>query len=338
MRGQVAIKLSQLGLGLPTLHTSINISRFTPKLSRRYLSTFNKKKNTALVIWGINLTSTVGEKFSLQELKMIQFPPYQYSVVIGLLLSDGWLTFSNVRAKNARLGFKQSVNNMSYVSFVFFLLSHYCSSMPSMSKGRVRGDKLEHYFYFVTRSLSVFTGLHSIFYVNKVKVIPNDIYNLLTPVALAHMIMGDGSAERHGLILCTDSFTIPDVIKLINVLIIRYQLDCAFRLHTPTQPRIYIKEGSMAKLRAIVEPYMHHALMYKLNNNLVDKEGNPVKNKKNNKVKVLDEAGGLVYNFPSVTECALFFNVDRRTINRRTFTGSFMKFKGKNLKFEFDVN
>lgn len=60
--------------------------------------------------------------------------------------------------------------------------------------------------------------------------IPQNIYDLLTPVALAHFIMGDGTATRHGLILCTNSYSIEDVVKLMNVLIIRYRLDCTIRL------------------------------------------------------------------------------------------------------------
>jgi hypothetical protein len=109
-----------------------------------------------------------------------------------------------------------------------------------------------------------FTELYYLFYSKGVKVIPENIYELLTPVALAHFIMGDGSGNRHGLLLCTDSFTIPEVVKLINVLIIRYQLNCTLRFHSPTQPRIYIREGSMRKLRGIVEPYMSCYMLYKL--------------------------------------------------------------------------
>jgi hypothetical protein len=41
------------------------------------------------------------------------------------------------------------------------------------------------------------------FYLNGVKIIPENIYDLLTPEALAHLIMGDGSAKSHGLILLT---------------------------------------------------------------------------------------------------------------------------------------
>lgn len=71
------------------------------------------------------------------------------------------------------------------------------------------------------------TELRSVFYLNGVKILPFDIYNMLTPVALAHMIMGDGSSQRHGLTICTDSLTLKDIVRLINVLIIRYRLVCS---------------------------------------------------------------------------------------------------------------
>jgi len=35
---------------------------------------------------------------------MIKLPPFQYSVIVGLLLSDGWLIFASATNKNARLG------------------------------------------------------------------------------------------------------------------------------------------------------------------------------------------------------------------------------------------
>lgn len=124
---------------------------------------------------------------------MRKLPPYLHSVVIGLLLSDGWLTLPNPHCKSARLGFKQSLARSNYVWLVFNILSHYCSSYPSL----ITGTRLKSRFYGVqlfSRALPCFTELHSLFYVNKVKVIPHNIYDLLTPVALAHIIMGDGSA------------------------------------------------------------------------------------------------------------------------------------------------
>jgi len=79
-------------------------------------------------------------------------------------------------------------------------------------------------YNFFTRSMPCLTKLNSMLYPNGVKIIPEDIYNMLTLVALAHMIMGDGSVQWHGLIICTDSYSIEYTIKLINVLIIKYRL------------------------------------------------------------------------------------------------------------------
>ena len=139
---------------------------------------------------------------------------------------------------------------------------------------------------FYTRGLPCFNELRSLFYINRVKIVPKDIYNLLTPVALAHLIMGDGVAKQFGLIICTDvppssrklpytiygiggtgwggSYNIVDVVRLMNVLIIRYNLDCTIRFHTPTQPRIYIRQSSMPTVRELVRPYMAKSMLYKI--------------------------------------------------------------------------
>jgi hypothetical protein len=92
---------------------------------------------------------------------------------------------------------------------------------------------------FYTRALPCFQELYEIFYPHGVKVIPNNIYELLTPIALAHLIMGDGSARDYGLTLCTDCYTITDVIRLMNVLIIRYGINCTLQKKKNNQYRIY---------------------------------------------------------------------------------------------------
>jgi hypothetical protein len=82
-------------------------------------------------VWGINLTSQVGTgRFRKQVSNMIALPSYPKSVIIGLLLSDGWLTIPVKNRKFARLGFKHSVSRATYLWFLFNRLSHYCSSDP----------------------------------------------------------------------------------------------------------------------------------------------------------------------------------------------------------------
>lgn len=180
------------------------------------------------------------------------------------------------RTNNARLGFAQGAVNSKYFYHVFFQLSHYCSSFPAVRIRNYKGKEnigLE----FFTRTLPCFTELHSLFYPNpsrgsptgnphgkRIKVVPENIYDILTPVALAHLIMGDGSAGASALLICTDSYTISDTVRLMNVLIIRYELDCSLRFLTPTQCRIHIKQNSIPKLRTIVGSFMCESMKYKL--------------------------------------------------------------------------
>jgi len=107
--------------------------------------------------------------------------------MVGLILSDGWIVFDGKRAKNAVLGFKQSISKSSYLWFVFNLLSHYCSSYP----GLVSGKRLGVPFYglqFRTRAMPCITELRNNFYPesSNTKCIPLNIYDLLTPIALSN--------------------------------------------------------------------------------------------------------------------------------------------------------
>jgi len=219
---------------------------------------------TALVVWGTNLGSTTKYgRFTKVVREMIVLPFYHESIVVGLLLSDGWLSLSQSNTvKNARLGFKQSLDKFEYVWFVFNVLSHYCERYP-YTYSNIRGGKIHPSITITTRALPCFTLLYNIFYIDNKKVIPSNIYNILTPVALAHLIMGDGTYRGGGIRLCTDSYSLQDVVRLINVLIIRYRLNPT--VHTDRgRYRIYIPKNSMLILIPVVKPHMVPSMLYKL--------------------------------------------------------------------------
>ena len=128
-------------------------------------------------------------RFSNQVSGMIKLPSHINSIIIGLLLSDGWLIFASKTSKNALLGFAQSGDNSKYFWFVFGYLTHYCSTYPTI-RNRTRLGNPTVGLQFFTRSLPCFTELHTLFYPKGKKSIPLNIYDLLTPVALAYLIMG----------------------------------------------------------------------------------------------------------------------------------------------------
>lgn len=85
---------------------------------------------------------------------------------------------------------------------------------------------------FYTRSYPFISEIRNKFYhesSNGFKGISLEISEYLTPPALAHLIMGDGSRKDYGLEICTDCYSLSDVVRLLNVLVIRYELDCTIR-------------------------------------------------------------------------------------------------------------
>ncbi len=63
-------------------------------------------------------------------------------------------------------------------------------------------------------------------------------------------------------LLCTDYYSIKEVVLLINVLIIKYNIHCNVRYFKPHLPRIYIIKKHMPNLRTIVKPFMHTSMIY----------------------------------------------------------------------------
>lgn len=218
----------------------------------------------ALVVYGTNLSSSIGKwKTTILLGSMYSLQPYHLSVLVGILLSDGYFNFPK-SAKNVSVGLEQSFKNFQYLFNVFLSLSHYCISFPVLRTRTVRGT-LCHSIYFRTRYLPCFTILYNKFIVNGVKTVPANIVEYLDPVALAHWIQGDGEFKSSGgLVLCTNSFTIQEVVCLINALIVRYGLDCTLREKKPGQYLIHIKKNSMDNLRNVVKDHMVPNMLYKI--------------------------------------------------------------------------
>ena len=127
-------------------------------------------------------------------------------IIIGLLLGDGWLQ-KGKPTWNTRLGFKQSISNFNYFWNVFNVLSHFCSHLPYSNKTVKRG-KVFFSVCLQTRAYPCLNVLYSLFIVDGKKTVPYNIWDLLSPIALAHWIMCDGAVKNEGLTLCTDNFNV----------------------------------------------------------------------------------------------------------------------------------
>lgn len=159
---------------------------------------------------------------------------------------------------------------------MFYIFKNLCYKEPSIITRRPdkRTGKIYQSMSFKTRNLDCFNEYHDIFYVKRLdklgflKIVPASI-NDLTPISLAHWVMGDGYLTvDKTIMLCTESFNENDVNLLITV------LKEKFLIHSTKSKRssklnsgwrIIISRKSVDKLVLLIKPHVIEELLYKLN-------------------------------------------------------------------------
>ena len=117
--------------------------------------------------------------------------------------------------------------------------------------------------YLATRVLPCFTEWYKIIYVNKTKIVPLYLYNMLTYEALAFWIMADGNKIGRGLTLQTQCFTVKECVFIVSILIHKFDLKCSIHMQI-NQPVIFISAKSIKKIKAKLLPYFSPFMIYKI--------------------------------------------------------------------------
>lgn len=236
-------------------------------------------EETSLVLYGSNLSSTVGSpRYTYNERALVKIPFNKRSIFVGIILSDATLQRLD-KGGGARLQFKQKYGQFEYFYLVFFQLSHYCSRGPYVTK-TILHKKVHYGLGFTTRSLSCITELYKLFYLAPTsdmvtgegkKIVPKNLYELLTWEALAHWVWqksniksdyagyylnGKGLNKVYGLYINVEVYTIKDIVLLMNVLMIRFRLDCSLHRLKQNKSHIYIKNKSMPLLLSGTRPHI----------------------------------------------------------------------------------
>nr|QNH92712.1 hypothetical protein [Wolfiporia cocos] len=183
------------------------------------------------------------------------------NVLIGILLGDGWLEKQKV---NARLRFEQSDIHKEFFFYVYKFFSEFCKSSPRLrERWDKRTGKVYYTWHFSTKSYPMFTEVYDLFYVNKKKVVPVNIKELLSDVGLAIWIQCDGWKHNKGVTLATNAFSDVENQLLIDALNEKFALDCRL-IRDHEHPSIHIPYNQMSNLQKLVLPYMHESFLYKI--------------------------------------------------------------------------
>ena len=189
------------------------------------------------------------------------------SVIFGSLLGNG---HAEKRSENGgtRISFFQESTHLSYLLWLhdFFSFRAYCNiNIPQITTRLGKKGVVRKVLRFHTWTYTSFNWIHDLFYKDNVKIVPSNIIDYLTPLALAIWIMDDGTKVSKGLKLCTNSFTYSDCLLLVKALNDNFGLKSSIQsAGAHNQHIIYIWKESLPLLRTIVSPYIIPQMKYKI--------------------------------------------------------------------------
>lgn len=200
----------------------------------------------------------------------------------GTLLGDGHLRYTH-KDKNdpsitkGNAHFSMTLKNYEYICFLYYnIYRSIMSPTPPRPWPNPETGKPVQQYTINSLTNSFFSELHSQWYSwcsieNKfIKVLPEGIYELLTPMGLALWIQDDGYYHNGGVRISSDNFTLQEVVKLSIILETKFSLKVTinnkFRANSKKQHSylIRISAESMDTLRELVLPYFVPSMMYKL--------------------------------------------------------------------------
>jgi hypothetical protein len=232
-----------------------------------YFSSNNIEKSTSSCQ---NLTTSVRNNLTSRE----RIGPHNIdiiSIIIGSTLGETHLEKRD-KGKGTRIIFEQSNKNVEYLMWFHKYLSirGYCSNkIPKLHIRIKQKGEIFYHYRINSYTYSSLNWIHEMFY-NKVenkyvKIVPLEIENLLTPLALAIWFMDDGSSLGKGARIATNCFTYDEIIFLCEVLKIKYDITAtAHKCGKIKGYIIYIHKNSMNLFSRIIKPYLLPSLYYKL--------------------------------------------------------------------------
>lgn len=191
------------------------------------------------------------------------------STLVGNLLGDCW---GEKRSGSSRFHLHMSSRNVEYLFWLhqFYSRHGYCSpEKPKLIKQIGKKGKIYFSYKIRTWSFSSLNWLYDLFYVSEstgiVKRIPPTIENFLTLRVLAIWIMDDGGASSAGIRLATQGFREQDLKILQQALASKFGLLTSLQ-KSESNFALYLSKHSCNSLLALVDPYMHESMRYKLKN------------------------------------------------------------------------
>ena len=196
-------------------------------------------------------------------------PVELHSIFIGIMLSDGGLYKSS---QNANARFEISFGE-KYKDLAFHIGDLFKDYMSNPVKSvEIKGKNKDYINYRLkTKTLPVFNSYYDMFYKsteqNKfVKIVPENIIDLIDPIVLAYLIQGDGNYDksRNRVRIYTNSYSKQEVENLALAINTRLNIYTGVLLDRKDQWILTIGAKQLNYYREITLNYFHPTMLYRL--------------------------------------------------------------------------
>lgn len=187
-------------------------------------------------------------------------------ILIGLILGDGHLTEFSGQSKKSSLLMKSDDKNLSYLAWLH-------QELQPLGVSELTPKKNYHQHYFRTRWHEEIGELRSLFYPAGVKIIPQNIKELLVrPLTLAIWYQDDGTLDarskyHYNALFATHCFSFDACVLLAETLRSNFGLDvsvCKCQMRGKIRYRLYVKSKSMNRFIDLVTPFINPSFDYKI--------------------------------------------------------------------------
>lgn len=224
----------------------------------------------------VSRLKSTGSGLSKKELRALTSLPSDLSeAIIGMLLGDaGCFRISKSPTSNSRLEFSFGKDRFLFAKFIEGLLRDYVTTPVSsrLVHGTPGGPNIHTSYRLKTIALPVFNFYRDLFYKYDpitgkfVKIVPKTIIEYLSPIALAHLVMGDGNfyAASKTIRIYTNGFTHDDVVLLANAIRSKFDINVGVRHDRKNQYILAIGAKELTKFQELVREHMHDSMLYRI--------------------------------------------------------------------------
>lgn len=194
------------------------------------------------------------------------------SLIVGSLLGGNTFLEKRRIGFSIRIIFVKCNNNVAFLMWFHMFLAKrgYCNpNKPKLSKIIAKGNKVLFSYCISSYSFSSFYWLFKMFYRDNIKIIPRNLGNYLTPLALAIWFLevpigpyGLGNKAK----LATEFHVSREDLKYLSKILKKYNIDTIIQSKGGNLGgTLYIKTSSISTFSKIVKPNILPSLYYKLN-------------------------------------------------------------------------